>query len=271
VEVLNLYLKDIVQNGNSRTDYKDNAMAMLMGSIKENGLLQPIGVRKKDDKYEVVFGNRRLIAITKLGWTRIPAIEFPFEDKESILSNLTENIARHDLNIFDTGKYLTYLHHEFNMSYAELAIRLGMTQSKVKTCMQLFEEVPAKYIPLIIDAGSGGKHRGNGKNIPMVLASKIVTTSKSLGMTKQELNNAFEFASKSQISSDKLTKIIPMALAEKISYEQASKRLDAYAIVRPSITLKRAEYNKLIAKCGSLKHVGGYLSSLITKELKGTK
>lgn len=85
-----------------RNYFDEKQLEVLVASIKEEGLLQPIEVRKTNsEKYELVFGERRLLAVIKLGWETIPAIITSRSDKEARRIALVENITREQLNLFE--------------------------------------------------------------------------------------------------------------------------------------------------------------------------
>src|SRR3990167_3768361 len=106
MKVVEVELKKIDQNENSRVVYKENDITELMQSIKKEGLLQPIGVRKTDDGYEAVWGNRRILAAKKLGWVTIPANVVDNADSENDRDfiNLAENIKRQNTSVSEEGR-----------------------------------------------------------------------------------------------------------------------------------------------------------------------
>ena len=130
-EVVYLYLDDIIPNRfQPREVFDDQALKELAVSIKEHGVIQPIIVRKVENKYEIIAGERRYKASTMAGLTKIPAIIKNLDDKESSKVALIENLQRKDLSPIEEARtYQKILELEDNMTQEELAATMGKTQS----------------------------------------------------------------------------------------------------------------------------------------------
>lgn len=138
-EVVSLYLDDIIPNRfQPREVFDDQALKELAVSIKEHGVIQPIIVRKVDNKYEIIAGERRYKASTMAGLTKIPAIVKNLDDKESSKVALIENLQRRDLTPIEEARtYQKILELEDNMTQEELAATMGKTQSSVSNKLRL--------------------------------------------------------------------------------------------------------------------------------------
>ena len=138
-EVVSLYLDDIIPNRfQPREVFDDQALKELAVSIKEHGVIQPIIVRKVDDKYEIIAGERRYKASTMAGLTKIPAIVKNLDDKESSKVALIENLQRKDLTPIEEARtYQKILELEDNMTQEQLAATMGKTQSSVSNKLRL--------------------------------------------------------------------------------------------------------------------------------------
>ncbi len=125
IKTIDLDLID--QNENSRVVYKRGDLAELMLSMKEAGLLQPVGVKKTGDRYEAVFGNRRIMAAKKLGWTEIQAhIVDAKTDNDRDILNLIENIKRKNTTLAEDGRVFSNLLHR-GLTIKEICARVGIT------------------------------------------------------------------------------------------------------------------------------------------------
>lgn len=114
----------------ARTNFSDDEIKKLAVSILQNGLLQPISVRKiVDGKYELIAGERRLRACKLAGMETIPAIIFLTNDDTTAALSLLENIQREQLNPFEQGYALKELLKLWNCTQEDAARRLGMSQS----------------------------------------------------------------------------------------------------------------------------------------------
>ncbi len=138
-EVVYLYLDDIIPNRfQPREIFDEQALKELAVSIREHGVIQPIIVRKVDNKYEIIAGERRYKASTMAGLTKIPAIVKNLDDKESSKVALIENLQRRDLSPIEEARtFQKILELEENMTQEELAANVGKTQSSVSNKLRL--------------------------------------------------------------------------------------------------------------------------------------
>lgn len=103
----------------------------LMDSIKEKGILEPILVRRKDELYEIIAGERRYAAAKNLGIKHIPCIEMRVSDNEAIEIALIENIQRKDLDIFEEAEGIKTLSELYEYSHEQIAKKIGKARSTV--------------------------------------------------------------------------------------------------------------------------------------------
>lgn len=138
-EVVYLDLDDIIPNRfQPREVFDDQALKELAVSIKEHGVIQPIIVRKVDNKYEIIAGERRYKASTMAGLTKIPAIVKNLDDKESSKVALIENLQRKDLTPIEEARtYQKILEIDSDMTQEQLAANIGKTQSSVSNKLRL--------------------------------------------------------------------------------------------------------------------------------------
>ena len=87
-----------------RTEFDRDALESLAQSIKEKGVLQPLLVRKKNDKYEIIAGERRWRAAQLAGLEKVPAIVKDLSDSETLEIALIENLQRSDLNAIEEAR-----------------------------------------------------------------------------------------------------------------------------------------------------------------------
>ncbi len=122
-----------------RTVFDDEALAELAKSIKSVGLVQPVVVRRRGDRYELVAGERRWRAARLAGLEKIPAIIRRAGDAESLELALIENISREDLNPIDTARAYAILQEDFGATQEELAGKLGRSRSAVANTLRLLD------------------------------------------------------------------------------------------------------------------------------------
>lgn len=110
----------------------------LTESIRTQGLLQPLVVRKKVDGYELVSGERRLRALRQIGWDKIPCIVKPrVSDREMLELALVENIQRENLNDMELANGYQSLITDCGISQEELSTRVGKSRSMVANTIRL--------------------------------------------------------------------------------------------------------------------------------------
>ncbi|KRC53446.1 chromosome partitioning protein ParB [Nocardioides sp. Root79] len=129
---------------NPRTVFDEEAMAELVHSIKEVGLLQPVVVRRTGtDSYELVMGERRWRATQAAGLTTIPAIVRETEDDDMLRDALLENLHRSNLNPLEEANAYQQLLEDFGCTHEELAQRIGRSRPQISNTLRLLKLSPA--------------------------------------------------------------------------------------------------------------------------------
>jgi len=103
----------------------------LMNSIKAKGVLEPIIVRPRDDKYEIIAGERRFVASKNVGQKEIPCIEMNVTDNEAMEISLIENLQRKDLDVFEEADGLKALMDTYGYSHAQISDKIGKARSTI--------------------------------------------------------------------------------------------------------------------------------------------
>jgi ParB family chromosome partitioning protein len=118
------------------------ALEELANSIQEQGIIQPIVVRKQVDGYEIIAGERRWRAAQKAGLNQVPVIIRDLSDQAVLAIALIENIQRQDLNIMEEAIALNRLIEEFQMTHLEVAKAVGRSRAAVTNIIRLLKLVP---------------------------------------------------------------------------------------------------------------------------------
>lgn len=127
-----------------RQVFDEEAMAELVHSITEVGLLQPIVVRSVGpDLYELIMGERRWRASQEAGLTRIPAIVRQTEDVDMLRDALLENLHRSQLNALEEAAAYQQLLEDFECTHEELASRIGRSRPQISNTIRLLRLSPA--------------------------------------------------------------------------------------------------------------------------------
>ena len=139
-EIIKIKLDKIIPNKNQpRLDFYDDSIKGLAESIKQNGLLQPVTVRKNGDKFELIAGERRYRACLLNGDKDIEAIIMESSDDESANLALIENLQREDLNAIEQALAMRRIMNVEDITQNELADRLGYKQSTVANKLRLLK------------------------------------------------------------------------------------------------------------------------------------
>jgi ParB family chromosome partitioning protein len=126
-----------------RREFNEAELAELQASLKVSGLLQPITVRPANVGYELISGERRLRAATRLGWTDIPSIIRDVDDRTLLTLALVENLQRADLNAVEEARGYRRLAEEFGFTHAQIAEAVGKDRTSVTSLLRILQLPPA--------------------------------------------------------------------------------------------------------------------------------
>lgn len=121
-----------------RKVFNEEDLNALSQSISENGILQPLTVRKVSaTEYELIAGERRLRASVMAGLRKVPCIVIKCSEKESAVYALLENLQRSDLGMFEEARGVSRLIRRYGLTQQEAAVKLGKTQSTIANKLRL--------------------------------------------------------------------------------------------------------------------------------------
>ncbi|MEM7245226.1 MAG: ParB/RepB/Spo0J family partition protein [Acidobacteriota bacterium] len=120
-----------------REHFDDDALAGLADSIRENGIIQPVVLRRRGDEFQIVAGERRWRASQLAGLKRVPAVIKNVTDEKLLEVAIVENIQRQDLSAVETAKALKLLLNEHGLTQEELAKRVGMKRPTVANYLRI--------------------------------------------------------------------------------------------------------------------------------------
>ena len=129
-----------------RRSFTDAELDELAASIKENGLLQPLVVRPTpgaQDRFELVAGERRFRAVTRLGWEEVSAVVRDATDETLLVLALVENLQREALNPLEEAEGYRMLGDRFSLTQADIAKAVGKDRSTVANFMRLLNLPPS--------------------------------------------------------------------------------------------------------------------------------
>ena len=120
-----------------RKGFNPEALGELAASIKTSGILQPIVVRGRGDRYEILVGERRWRAAQQAGLARVPVLVREASDADALELALVENLLREDLNPLEEAEAYYRLMAEFAWTQDELARRIGKDRSSIANALRL--------------------------------------------------------------------------------------------------------------------------------------
>lgn len=140
-----------------RTDFNPDSLFELAQSIRENGLIQPITVRKSEKGYEIIAGERRYRAMILAGYTTVPCLIVDADETQTAEMALVENIQREDLSAIEEAKAYLWLMKENDWTQERMAEKIGKSQSAVANKIRLLG-LPQKIQDAIISKRISERH-----------------------------------------------------------------------------------------------------------------
>ncbi len=122
-----------------RREFKNEQLDELVESIRTKGIIQPLILRRGDGGFELIAGERRWRAATRLGLAHAPAIVREASDREVLELALIENLQRADLNPIEEAEAYARLAREFSLKQEEIAERVGRSRAAVANSMRLLD------------------------------------------------------------------------------------------------------------------------------------
>ena len=124
----------------TRTNFPDDKLEELANSIKANGVVQPILVRRQaNGRFQLIAGERRWLASQRAGKTTVPAILRQVSDEQAMEITIVENLQRADLNPMEQARAFDRLSREFHMTQEQMAQRTGKDRATVSNFLRLLK------------------------------------------------------------------------------------------------------------------------------------
>jgi ParB family chromosome partitioning protein len=140
-----------------RRDFSEGDLEELVSSIREQGILQPLIVRKSEAGFELIAGERRLRASRRAGLAQVPVVVKVVNDDKLLELSLVENIQRADLNPIEEAEAYHRLITQFNLTQDQAAARVGKSRSAVANFLRL-RQLPEQIKESIVAGGLSMGH-----------------------------------------------------------------------------------------------------------------
>ena len=156
--VMFLPVDSIQPNPNQpRRIFSQPELEELAGSIRELGVLQPLTVRRREGRWELVAGERRLRAARLAGLESVPCLSIQTDSQSSSLLALVENLQRRDLDFWEEALAIRRLIDTYHISQEEVARRIGKSQSAVANKLRLLK-LPEEVLSVLRDGRATERH-----------------------------------------------------------------------------------------------------------------
>ena len=133
-------IEEIIPNRSQpRKHFDESKLQELAESIKEKGILEPLIVRRTDQGYELIVGERRWRAAQKAGLKEVPVVVKEAEGREALEISLIENLQREDLNPIEEAEAFKHLIEEFSISQEDLSKRIGKDRTTITNTLRLLK------------------------------------------------------------------------------------------------------------------------------------
>ncbi len=205
--IKNISIKDIVpKEDQPRRDFDKNALKDLARSIEVHGVIQPILLRKLEDKYEIVAGERRYRASKIANLEEIPSIIVDVDGEDAAKLALIENIQREDLNPIEEAMAYRQLMEDFDLKQEELANAIGKSRSYITNSIRLLN-LDDKVIEYLY---TGKLTTGHGKVLlgikdreqQIKVADKIISVGLNVRETESEVKKTKDTKKKHKSKRD---------------------------------------------------------------------
>jgi ParB family transcriptional regulator, chromosome partitioning protein len=193
-----------------RRRFDDTSLAELAASIKSQGIMQPIVVRKvANGKNEIIAGERRFRAAQLAGLTEVPVVIKEVDDKTALTLALIENLQRQDLNAIEEAEGIQRLIAEFKFTHEQAAEAVGKSRSAVTNLLRLLElaqPVQDRVVAGTLEMGHARALASLPKDKQMMLAEKIAINAMSVRATEALVKDELDAKSTTSGAANKTKK-----------------------------------------------------------------
>lgn len=249
-----------------RKHIDEQALQELADSIRSQGVIQPIVVRRFNNDYEIIAGERRWRAAQLVGMKRIPAIVRDLNDEAAIAMSLIENIQRADLNPLEEAQALQRLLEEFQLTHQEVADVVGKSRVAVTNLLRLLklnEDVKQLVEQNLLEMGHARALLTLDSEIQPDVANAVVSRQLSVRETEKLVKDIQE----GKISPSTMTQTVSPAQSAKKSMhdpdvERLKNNLSEKLNAKIMISHKQSGKGKLIIHYNSLDELDGIIDHI---------
>ena len=221
-----------------RINFDEDKLNNLSASIKQNGVIQPIAVRKSSNdssKYEIIAGERRWLAAQKAGLHEVPIIILDLTDSESLEVAIVENIQREDLNSIEEAKGYKRLINEFRYDQDKVAKLMSKSRSHISNTLRLLT-LPTDVISMIAEGQiTAGQAR------PLIGLSDPSSIAEAIYKKKMSARDVEKFVKHKKNAKQNSTSV-------DANIESIEKRLEEHLGLKVTISNKKNNSGKIMVE-----------------------
>ncbi len=241
-----------------RKSFDQNQLLELSNSIRENGIIQPIIVRKADERgtFEIIAGERRFKAAKMAGLNQVPVIVKDIDNTQALEFAIIENVQRADLSPIEEAHGYKQLISEFDYTQDQVAKKIGCSRSHIANILRLLS-LP-KEVQDLLDQGK----------ISFGHAKVIMNSDNAVEIARQIVENNWTVRDvETMFKNDELEVEIKSSVVKKISPAAKSKKIKSQSIKNIELKLKKLFAENLVkAEYSQQKHKGKI--TIFFKDLK---
>lgn len=246
-KIIEIPIGEIQPNPNQpRRHFDMGELTSLAKSISQDGIVQPLSVRRTDSGFELVSGERRLRASKIAGLSSVPCIIINIDEERSAVIALIENIQRCSLNCFEEAAAIERLIKVYKLTQEETAVRLGMAQSTVANKLRLLKlsEYERK---IILDNGLTERHGRALLKISDEEQRKMVLLKAAEGnWTVSQLEKYIQNKENEQIKKNNYEKRAVMLKDVRLFFNTVNKAVDVMRLAGVKADTKRIDHDDFI-------------------------
>ncbi len=210
-ELKNIKITDIfLDEKRTRKYFDEHELYRLRDSIKENGIIEPLSVRRRGAGYVLIAGERRLRAAKMTGMKKVPCVIYKTDDANSAIYSVSENLQRCRLTFFEEAEGISRLITDYGIPHSDVAARLGITQSALSAKLRILR-LNEKLRRRIILSDLSERHARALIRIPEQnreeVLENIIANSFSINDTEVYIDSFLKNTGENDKSSEKKTAI----------------------------------------------------------------
>lgn len=223
--VLTVNVREIDTNAQQpRKQFDENSLNELAESIRVHGIVQPLIVKKRNNRYFIIAGERRFRAARIAGLTEVPVLVADYDEAQIHEVSLIENIQRENLNPIEEAAAIRFLMKQYDMTQEEVSTRLGKSRPAIANALRLLQ-LPESVIELLksgaLSAGHGRALAGLADPLQIEqLAQECVKNEYSVRTLEEKLKQLSE----KKKNTEKKTKMEKPVLSAELAHLEESFR-----------------------------------------------